>query len=184
MKKNVNAAMRRKEKWENKQKKQTKILSILGIVALVLVVIALALWAIFSINQWRNRTLSEKEMKQLFESVDALPEEDDSLVGTWYYFTSDGDKIHSKYVFSADGKLEVYALDETVTDREEYVLASSAEYRVRESSGSLYVWAKDDENAKDNNRVVVYDYKIKKAEGCYILTWEHEGIVWNMMRVS
>lgn len=182
MKKNIDAAMRKKEKWENKQKKQAKILTVLGIAAIAVVAVALVLWAIFSIHQWNTRRLSDMEMKELFEDSDALPKEGDPLVGTWFYFTADGEKIHSKYVFTADGKLEVHMLDDTIPEQELYILMSSADYRIRKSTSELYVWAKDDEDAKDRDSVIVYDYKIEKIEGAYMMTWEYDGTVWRMVR--
>ena len=183
MKKNMDAALRRKEKWENKQKKQTKILTVLGISAAVLVVIALVAWAVFSIDLWQNRKLSQKQMKAFFETTDAIPKEGDPLLGTWFYFV--GDKIDSKYIFSADGKLEVLKLDESIPEFEDYMPISLADYRVRESAGEIFVWAKDDENAKNQDLVVTYKYKVEKKNDTYVLTWEYEyGTVWKMIRVD
>ena len=182
MKKNIDAAMRKKEKWENKQKRQAKILTVLGIVAALVVLAALLVWAGISIHQWRTRALNEAEIKQFFETTDAIPSEKDPMIGTWFYFTADGEKIHSKYIFTTDGKLEVHKLDDSIPEDEVYMLVSSADYRVRESTGELYVWDKDAEAAKDVNQVVTYDYQIEKIEGGYIMTWEYEGAVWKMLR--
>lgn len=185
MSRNMDAAMRRKEKWENKQKRQEKILIRLGILAAVVVLLVAVFWVFFSMDLWEKRALSEKEKKALFENTDALPAEDDPLVGTWFFFTADGEKIHSKYIFSAEGKLEVLQLDESVPEMEAYMPVSLVDYRVRESKGEIYVWAKDDENAKDKEAIITYKYEIEKKDGAYILTWEYaDGTVWKMLRVS
>ena len=73
-------------------------------------------------------------------------------------------------------------LDDTIPEQELYILMSSADYRIRNSTSELYVWAKDDEDAKDRDSVIVYDYKIEKIEGAYMMTWEYDGTVWRMVR--
>ena len=182
MKKNLDAAMRRKEKWENKQKKQAKVLTVLGIIALAAVLVITLLWALYSMDLWKNREYTEAEKKALFEDTKALPEEDDPLVGTWFFFESDGSKIHSKYVFTKDGFLEVYFLDNSSKEQESYVLGSLAEYRVRPDASELYVWAKDDENSKDKGSVVTYTYNVEKKGSAYLFTWKHGADTWNMIR--
>ncbi|MBE6673070.1 MAG: hypothetical protein E7599_06080 [Ruminococcaceae bacterium] len=185
MKKNVDAALRRKEKWERKQKKQTKVLTVLGIAALVLVAVTAIAWALYSAYLWKTADISLAEQKALFESTEAIPKKGDPLLGTWFYFTPDGEKIDSKYIFDESGKLEVLKLDDSIPEFEDYMRISIADYRVRKSAGKIYVWAKNDENAKDKDRVVTYGYKVEKKGDAYVLTWEYEnGTVWKMIRAE
>ena len=180
MRKKEELALRREEKIKNKKKREEKILMILGFAALGIVLAVAVVWGLFNLDLWQNRELSQKEIKALFEDTEALPEEGDPLLGTWFYFDETGEKIHSKYIFTADGQLKVYTLDTSIPELEDYRPVSNANYRVRESAGELYVWAKED--AKDPDKVIVYDYKIQKKENAYLLTWEYDGIVWNMVR--
>ena len=109
-------------------------------------------------------------------SGDGLPDEDDTIVGTWYYFSADGQNIDSKYVFDADGNLLVYKTSKQSEDG--YELYSQAKYRLRSYAGQMYVLPGDQYN------VVTYEYDIKENDGTYVLSWMREGTTWKMLRVA
>ncbi len=171
MKKNVDAALRRKEKMEQRGKKQAKVLLILGIVMAVVVVIFTAVWAYLGIRTLQTRDLSAKEARALFDSNEALPDKDDTIIGEWYFYNDD--RIVGKYVFDETGKLEVYDWGE-----EAYTLRSSASYRVRERAGALYV--KPDEGGS----VVTYDYKIEYGDSLYYMSWTHNQRKWMLVKLA
>lgn len=179
MKKNMDAALRRKEKMENKEARQKKIMMILGFIMAGVVVACLVGWAVFGFSRMMARKeeqkakLSADEMLELFSDEKALPNKDSLMLGTWYFY-QDGD-IMSKYLFHANGTMEVY---ERMGD--DFDLTSSTEYRVREAAGKLYVLP------EGSSMVVEYAYTIEEDEtdeGLYSMSWIYEDKMWRLVKL-
>ena len=173
MKKNPDAAMRRKEKRQAKNQKQIKAMAIICIIAAVIVAAIAVIWAITGVRAVMNRDLTAKEMHKLFESDKNIPSENDPMIGSWYFYHND--TIIGKYVLDANGKMAVYDWSE-----QGYNIKSLADYRVRPKAGKLYV--KPDGGAK----VVVYDYTIepvKDREDVYIMRWTYDNQTWTLVKI-
>ena len=173
MNKTVLASIRNNKK-ENKKKRQAKIMMILGIIMAVVTVGLTAAWLGYNIHTTRTRALTDAEMRALFETNDGIPEKDDTMIGTWFYYAQN--VLTSKYVLDENGVMSVYMLENG-----EFVLYQTAEYRVRESAKEIYV------HMEGQSSVIPYSYEINKdpdGEALYMMTWTHEDTAWVMVKLA
>ncbi len=148
---------------------------VLGIIMAV-VVVAIGVYTIArGIHTARTRKLSDAEMRALFDSTEALPDKDDVLVGTWYYYV--GNDVKSKYELNADGTMLVYE-----RNGNDFTLTDFAPYRVREEAKTLYVYP------DGSNAVIPYEYDITLQEDgdqrAYVMVWIYEDQGWSMVKVA
>ena len=165
---------KKRQAAENKERRQEKIMIILGIAMAVLVAALGVCWMIYNIHVTQTRVLSDAEMVALFEDDKALPDKDDVLVGTWYYYV--GNDVRSKYELGSDGLMKVYE-----RNGNDFTLISSAPYRVREKAKTLYVYP------QGSGKVIPYEYDISLQEDgdqrAYIMVWINGDKGWSMIKV-
>ena len=166
---------KKRQAAEDKKRRQEKIMTVLGIVMAVVVVVIGVYCIARGIYTALNRELSQEEMKALFQSTDALPDKDDVLVGTWYYYV--GSDVRSTYELSADGTMMVYE-----RNGNDFTLTNMAPYRVREKAKTLYVYP------QGSSEVITYEYDITLQEDgdqrAYIMVWINGDKGWSLLKVA
>lgn len=159
---------------QTKEKRQEKIMIVLGIAMAVLVAVLAVCWMIYNLRMAQIRKLSDAEMRSLFEDDEALPEKDDTIVGTWFFYV--GNDVKSKYVLTPEGRLKVYT-----REKNDFVLTQLADYRVREKAKTIYV--KPDVTGS----IIPYEYDITlQVDGdqrAYIMVWINGERGWSMIKV-
>ena len=170
MKKNLDAAVRRKEKLQEKQAKQTKYMKIVGIVTLVLVIAFCIGWAVYGIHRGMTRELSGKEVQALFAEGKNLPDADDPLVGTWYFYQNNA--LRTKYVITADGEMKVYSYEDGKA-----VPQSIGNYRLRKHTNEMYVHPQGD------SKFICYTYDILKGDVLYYMDLSCAGKTWRLVKL-
>lgn len=159
---------------QGKEKRQEKIMIVLGIAMAVLVVVLTVCWMIYNLHMAQTRKLSEAEMQALFEDDKALPDKDDTIVGTWFFYV--GNDVKSKYELTAEGRLKVYN-----REKNGFVLIQLADYRVREKAKTIYV------KPDTTGSIIPYEYDITwqtdEETSFYLMVWINGERGWSMIKV-
>ena len=170
MKKNLDAAAKRKEKILQKEKKQSKAMKIVGIVTLVLVVIFCIGWGIYGIRNGLTRDLSGKEVQAMFENEEVNLKEDNPLVGTWYFFQNNAPR--TKYIITVNGKMLVYAYEDSKA-----IPQSTGDFRLRKHTNEMYVHPQGD------SKFICYTYDIFTDDNLYYMDLSCAGQTWRLVKL-